>query len=41
LASAYGFDDIALVPALTINPSEVDISWGGYLLREADAIVVG
>jgi len=26
--AAYGFDDIALVPgALTINPSEVDISW--------------
>src|SRR5574342_475306 len=25
---AYGFDDIALVPgALTVNPSEVDISW--------------
>src|SRR6266566_4072603 len=31
--AAYGFDDIALVPgALTINPSEVDISWelGGH-----------
>src|SRR5258705_13344653 len=26
--AAYGFDDIALVPgAVTINPSEVDISW--------------
>src|SRR4029453_6776824 len=26
--AAYGFDDIALVPgSLTINPSEVDISW--------------
>ena len=26
--AAYGFDDIALVPgALTINPSEVDITW--------------
>src|SRR5262245_64820687 len=25
---AYGFDDIALVPgAVTVNPSEVDISW--------------
>jgi IMP dehydrogenase len=26
--AAYGFDDIALVPgAVTVNPSEVDISW--------------
>src|SRR5919197_3032284 len=26
--AAYGFDDIALVPgALTVNPTEVDISW--------------
>jgi len=26
--AAYGFDDIALVPgSITINPSEVDISW--------------
>ncbi len=26
--AAYGFDDMALIPgALTINPSEVDISW--------------
>ena len=25
---AYGFDDIALVPGtVTVNPSEVDISW--------------
>src|SRR5687768_13351527 len=25
---AYGFDDIALVPgAVTVNPSEVDVSW--------------
>jgi IMP dehydrogenase len=38
---AYGFDDIALVPgALTVNPSEVDISWelGG---RRFDIPILG